>query len=85
MEEAGRLAEYFEKDNCGRKGWARAQASQFVDDEKDPLLVKADETTGEKKRILFGYLATTSDLEIIDLDTRKRAVIKSRRELDLSD
>ncbi|KAJ8483602.1 hypothetical protein OPV22_016087 [Ensete ventricosum] len=55
MEEAERLAEYFEKDNCGRKGWARAQASQFVDDEKDPLLVKADETTGEKKRILFGF------------------------------
>nr|XP_009405679.1 PREDICTED: uncharacterized protein LOC103988774 [Musa acuminata subsp. malaccensis] len=83
MKEAERLAWYFEKDNCGRKGWAHAQGSQFGDDEKDPSLVRADGTIGEK--IFFGYLATTSDLEIIDLDTRKRAVIKSRRELDLSD
>ncbi|RWW62372.1 hypothetical protein BHE74_00030497, partial [Ensete ventricosum] len=85
MKESERLADYFEKDNHGRKGWARAQACQSGDDDKNPTLVKTDEKTGEKKRVLYGYLATASDLDKIDFDMRKRAVIKSRRELDLSD
>ncbi|RRT44260.1 hypothetical protein B296_00041244 [Ensete ventricosum] len=85
IKESERLADYFEKDNHGRKGWARAQASQSGDDDKNPTLVKTDEKTGEKKRVLYGYLATASDLDKIDFDMRKRAVIKSRRELDLSD
>ncbi|CAL9065066.1 uncharacterized protein LOC103999244 [Musa acuminata AAA Group] len=85
MKEAERLADYLEKDNHGRKGWARVQASQSGGDDKNPTLVKTDEKTGEKKRVLYGYLATASELDKIDFDMRKRAVIKSRRELDLSD
>ncbi|EHA8589628.1 putative protein SUPPRESSOR OF GENE SILENCING 3 [Cocos nucifera] len=85
LKEAERLVEYFERENHGRKGWARAQASRSGDDDKNPALVKVDEKTGERKRIFYGYLATASDLDKLDFDTRKKVIIKSRRELDLSD
>ncbi|KAJ0981697.1 hypothetical protein J5N97_009952 [Dioscorea zingiberensis] len=85
LKEAEHLGEYFEKDNHGRKGWSRAQAMSSLDDEKNPALVKLDEKTGEKKRIFYGFLASASDLDKVDFDTRKRAVIKSRKELDPSD
>ncbi|KAH7666276.1 XS domain-containing protein [Dioscorea alata] len=86
LKEAEHLSEYFEKDNHGRKGWSRAQAmSSNLDDDKNPAMVKLDEKTGEKKRILYGYLVTASDLDKVDQDTRKRLVIKSRKEHDSSD
>ncbi|XP_010277270.1 PREDICTED: uncharacterized protein LOC104611767 isoform X2 [Nelumbo nucifera] len=81
LKEAVRLAEYFEKEGHGRKGWTRVQSSQMgKDDENNPNLVKVDEKSGEKKRIFYGYLGTASDLDKVDFDTRKRAVIESRRE-----
>nr|DAD19553.1 TPA_asm: hypothetical protein HUJ06_021016 [Nelumbo nucifera] len=81
LKEATRLAEFFEKEGHGREGWARAQSSKSgKDDENNPNLVKVDEKTGEKKRIFYGYLGTASDLDKVDFDTRKRAVIENRRE-----
>ncbi|CAK9163210.1 unnamed protein product [Ilex paraguariensis] len=81
LKEAIRLAEYFEKDNHGRKGWARVQSVITVkNDENNPNLVKLDERTGEMQRILYGYLGNVSDVEKIDLETRKKIVIESRRE-----
>lgn len=86
LKEAERLAEYFEKEGHGRRGWSRAQAAlPSGDDDKNPLLVKLNERTGEKKRILYGYLATASDLDKVDFDMKKRASVKSKREFDLSD
>uniref|UniRef100_A0A6V7QZC1 Uncharacterized protein n=1 Tax=Ananas comosus var. bracteatus TaxID=296719 RepID=A0A6V7QZC1_ANACO len=65
---------------------SRAQATlPSGDDDKNPLLVKLNERTGEKKRILYGYLATASDLDKVDFDMKKRASVKSKREFDLSD
>ncbi|XP_043719537.1 protein SUPPRESSOR OF GENE SILENCING 3 homolog [Telopea speciosissima] len=81
LKEAIRLEEFFERDNHGRQGWARAQSSQLgKDDENNPYLVKVDEKTGEKKRIFYGYLGTAFDLDTIDFETRKRTVIESRSE-----
>lgn len=72
--------------NHDRKGWARAQPTRSSGDEdRNPLLVKMDDRTGEKKRIFYGYMATISDIDEVDIDTKKRASIKSRREFDLSD
>ncbi|KAG9451994.1 hypothetical protein H6P81_004898 [Aristolochia fimbriata] len=87
LKEAELLVEYFERDNHGRKGWTRAQSSSqsAEDDEKNPYLVKLDEKTREKKRILYGYLGTASDLDKVDFDVKKKAIIKSRKQLDLSD
>ncbi|XP_054822104.1 LOW QUALITY PROTEIN: uncharacterized protein LOC129320600 [Prosopis cineraria] len=80
--EAIRLAEHFEKENHGRKVWARVQPPALLgkDDENNPNLVKYDEKKGEKRRILYGYLGTAFDLEKIDFDTRKRVVIESLRD-----
>jgi hypothetical protein len=44
-----------------------------------------DDRTGEKKRIFYGYMATLSDVDEVDADTKKHFSLKSRREFDLSD
>ncbi|KAK6780867.1 hypothetical protein RDI58_023051 [Solanum bulbocastanum] len=77
--EAMRLAEYFEKDNHGRNGWARLQPLTLgKDDENNPDLCKFDHRTGEKKRVIYGYLGTVNDLEKVDFDFRKKITIASR-------
>ncbi|KAM3356272.1 hypothetical protein P3S68_022986 [Capsicum galapagoense] len=77
--EAMRLAEYFEKENHGRNGWARLQPLTLgKDDENNPDLFKFDHRTGEKKRVFYGYLGTVNDLEKVDFDFRKKITIASR-------
>ncbi|CAK7327053.1 unnamed protein product [Dovyalis caffra] len=84
LKEAIRLAEYFEKDNRGRKAWGRITPLTFgKDDEKNPNLVKVDRS-GEKTRILYGYLATVSDLYKVDFETRKKVVIESQQDYKAS-
>ncbi|KAM1328403.1 hypothetical protein ACFX13_012730 [Malus domestica] len=82
LKDAIRMAEFFEKENHGRRGWARVQPPTLGsrDDDNNPNLVKFDEKTREKKRILYGYLGTAYDLDKVDFDTRKKAVIESLRE-----
>lgn len=84
LKEAEHLAEFLERQDHGRIGWSRAQATHSLDPDKNPLLVETD-NRGEKNRILYGYLATSSDLDELDSDSRKRASLKSRREFDPSD
>ncbi|KAG4984306.1 hypothetical protein AAZX31_10G235700 [Glycine max] len=81
FKEAIRLAEHFEKENHGRKDWAHVQSQTLgKDDENNANLVKVDEKKGDKRRVLYGYLGTAFDLDKVDFDTRKKAVIESRRE-----
>ncbi|KAK9161016.1 hypothetical protein Syun_007357 [Stephania yunnanensis] len=81
LKEALRLADFFEKDNHGRKAWVRVEPTLSGRDEENNVnLVKVDEKTGEKKRIFYGYLGTASDLEKLDFEGRKKAGIESRRE-----
>ncbi|XP_025677341.1 uncharacterized protein [Arachis hypogaea] len=79
---ATQLAEHFEKEKHGRKDWARVQPviTFGKEDENNPNLVKVDEKKGDKRRVLYGYLGTAFDLDKVDFDTRKKAVIESRRE-----
>lgn len=80
LKEAFRLAEHFEKENHGRKAWGRIQPITLgKDDEKNPNLVKV-ERSGEKKRILYGYLGTASDLHKVDFETKKKVSFESQRE-----
>lgn len=80
LKEAMRLAEHFEKENHGRKDWARVLSQTLgKDDENNPNLVKIDEKR-EKRRVFYGYLGTAFDLDKVDFDTRKKVVIESRRE-----
>ncbi|KAI9196086.1 hypothetical protein LWI28_020946 [Acer negundo] len=85
LKDAVRLAEYFDKDNRGRKIWTRIHPLTLgKDDDNNPNLVKMDHRTGEKKRILYGYLGTAADLDKVDFDTRKKVVIESQREIKAS-
>ncbi|CAI9118467.1 OLC1v1020043C1 [Oldenlandia corymbosa var. corymbosa] len=82
--EALQLAEYFERENHGRNGWARVESLNLSkEDDNNPNLVKVDEKTKEKKRIFYGYMATVSDLDRVDFETRKKVVIHSRKESEL--
>ncbi|KAL2509092.1 protein of unknown function XS [Forsythia ovata] len=79
--DALRLAEHFEKQNRGRKEWAHVQSSTFnKEDDNNPNLVQLDAKTGEKMRILYGHLATVSDLDKVTFEIKKKVTIESRRE-----
>lgn len=81
LEQAMQLAEHFKKENHGRKDWARVHTQSLgKDDENNPNLVQVDEKKGEKRKVLYGYLGTAFDIDKLDFDTRKKVVIKSRRE-----
>ncbi|WVZ55542.1 hypothetical protein U9M48_006189 [Paspalum notatum var. saurae] len=85
LKEADRLAEFLERQDHGRIAWSRVHATHSIDSDQNPLFVETDARTGERKRILYGYLAIASDLDELDSDSRKRAFLKSRREFDPSD
>lgn len=79
LKEATRLGEFFEKDNHGRRSWAGLQnLVSNKNAENNPNLVRVDKNTGEKEKILFGYLATASDFDKIDRDTKIREVVSKR-------
>ncbi|XP_071737027.1 uncharacterized protein [Rutidosis leptorrhynchoides] len=80
LNDAMRLADYFEKQKRGRRSWASVQ-SMFrpgKEDEKDPNFVKLDKKNGEKERILYGYLGTVFDLDVMDFDHRKKVTVESK-------
>lgn len=81
LKEAEKLAEFFKRQGHGRNDWVDAHIG--VDADQNPNFFKVDESTGEKKFIFFGYLAIASDLDKIDYDTRKKAVLKSKMNFDL--
>lgn len=81
LREAIRMADYFEKGNCGRKAWAEVQSMPSVTEEVNhPRLVKVDKRTGERKKIFYGHLFTAFDLDKVDHEGRKKAVLESMRE-----
>lgn len=82
LKDAIRMSEFFEKENHGRKAWARLQPLTLgsKDDENNPHLVKFDEKTREKRRIFYGYLGTAGDMDKLDFETRKKVSIESQRE-----
>ncbi|KAK4755745.1 hypothetical protein SAY87_009502 [Trapa incisa] len=81
LREAMKLAEHFEKESHGRKGWARLQPLTLGEnDDHNPNLVRVDGRTGEKRRIFYGFLGIAADLEKLDFDSRKKMSIESRED-----
>lgn len=84
LNKAVRLAELLETGGHGRAGWTRARSTPAAaDGDSNPMLVKVNEK-GERTWVLYGYLATAWDLDVLDTESKLNAVIKSRKELDLS-
>lgn len=81
LKEALRLADFFQKDNRGRRAWDAVQSllGSGKDEDNNPNLVKLDKKTGEKERIFYGYLATVFDVDKVDFETRKKVAIESKR------
>ncbi|KAG8090711.1 hypothetical protein GUJ93_ZPchr0011g27459 [Zizania palustris] len=85
LNEAERLAQIFGNQGHGRAEWCRVRnIPPSADGGSNPLLVKVD-TKGEQTWVLYGYLATAWDLDMLDPESKQNAAIKSRNELDLSE
>lgn len=93
LKEAERLSKLFEKYGQGRKNWIEVQkgkdnnrsSDKSVDTKRDRNQNLVKEYGSGEKRVLYGCLATASDLELFDSDAKKRAVIRSRKESDFPD
>ena len=85
LNEAVRLAELFDAEGHGRLQWAQPQGipTSFVGG-NNPMFVKVD-AKGQRTWVLYGYLATACDLDALDVESKQDVVVKSRKELDLSD
>ncbi|KAM0872443.1 hypothetical protein ACQ4PT_038734 [Festuca glaucescens] len=89
LKEAVRLAELFEAEGHGRLQWdqwvqTRGIPTSVYVGGSNPMFVKVDEK-GQHTWVLYGYLGTASDLGVLDTESKQNVVIKSRKELDLSD
>lgn len=84
LNNASRLAELFERQGHGRAAWARVRSAIPTGGggDNNPMLVKVD-GKGERTWVLYGYLATAWDLNVLDPESKQNATVKSRKELDL--
>ncbi|XP_062197830.1 uncharacterized protein LOC133900650 [Phragmites australis] len=83
LNKALRLVELFEREGHGRAAWACIRSiAPTADGGNNPMLVKVD-GKGQRTWVLYGYLATAWDLDILDPESKQNATVKSRKELDL--
>ncbi|KAJ1275929.1 hypothetical protein BS78_05G174000 [Paspalum vaginatum] len=84
LNKASQLVELFQRQGHGRAAWARIRSIAPTADggNNNPMLVKVD-GKGERTWVLYGYLATVWDLEMLDVESKQNATVKSRKELDL--
>ncbi|KAL6838221.1 hypothetical protein ACP4OV_031953 [Aristida adscensionis] len=83
LSKASQLVEFFENAGHGRAAWACIRSiAPTADGSNNPMLVKFD-GTGQRTWILYGYLATAWDLDLLDAESKQNATVKSRKELDL--
>lgn len=87
LQEAERFHKYFECHKRGRKDWLHIQSSHTAKqhDNEGPDLIRIDEKTKEKKRVLYGYLGIAGDLEELDFGTKKRILVRSKKDMEKMD
>lgn len=81
LNKASQLVELFERQGHGRAAWARVR-SIASDGANHPMVMKVD-AKGERTWVLYGYLATAWDLDMLDPESKQNVTVKSRKELDL--
>ncbi|KAK3118919.1 hypothetical protein QOZ80_9BG0710580 [Eleusine coracana subsp. coracana] len=83
LNKASQLVELFENAGHGRAAWAHIRSiASTAEGANNPMLVKVD-GKGERTWVLYGYLATAWDLDILDEESKQKSIVKSRKELDL--
>lgn len=78
LQEAERLHKSFADKNHGRDEFQKINSSNLIDDSHKGLH-KARANTMES--VLYGYLGLAEDLDKLDFETKKRAVVKSKKEI----
>ena len=83
LNKASQLVKLFERQGHGRATWACIRSiAPTADGGNNPMLVKVD-GKGERTWVLYGYLATAWDLDMLDPESKQSVTVKSRKELDL--
>ncbi|WVZ50971.1 hypothetical protein U9M48_002168, partial [Paspalum notatum var. saurae] len=74
LNKASRLVELFERQGHGRAAWAHIRSIAPTSDgaSNNPMLVKVD-GKGERTWVLYGYLATVWDLDMLDAESKQNA------------
>ncbi|CAA6658556.1 unnamed protein product [Spirodela intermedia] len=72
LREAEQLAELLERDGCGRRSWARISQGR-----RRPEEGKEGEAA-DGRILLYGYLGIAGDMDELDAETKKKAVLHSR-------
>eukprot|EP01018_Ginkgo_biloba_P016937 Gb_40983 [translate_table: standard] len=80
LQEAERLHKYYEDNHCGRKDWLKIQTSEKQNVDED--IIEIDGHAEDKKKVLYGYIGIAGDLEKVDSDTRRRTLVKSRKDIE---
>lgn len=84
LQEAERLHKYCEDNHCGRSDWLQVQSQhesqQNLSEDSD--LLQADGNVKDNKKQFYGYIGIAGDLEKVDFDTKKRTLVKSRKDIE---
>jgi len=84
LQEAERLHKYCEDNHCGRNDWLQVQplhkSQQNLSEDSD--LLQADGDAKDNKKPFYGYIGIAGDLEKVDFDTKKRTLVKSRKDIE---
>lgn len=83
LQEAEKIHEYFVKNKHGRKYLEQITSSKGKNKDGE-----GENGNGEKEseRVLFGYMGIAEDLDKVDFDTKRKCLIKSKKEIkDIAD
>lgn len=74
LQEAERLHQYYDGNNHGRQDFLRITANKSSGEGGEALQKVED--------LLYGYMAVLEDLDKLDPETKKRCVIKSKKDIE---
>lgn len=86
LQEAEKMHQYFAKNKHGRKDLAQITSSKGKSKSSNCEEGENKNDDKEAEKVVFGYMGIAEDLEKVDLDTKRKSVIKSKKEIqDLAD
>ncbi|KAH9329483.1 hypothetical protein KI387_001591 [Taxus chinensis] len=83
LQEAERLHKYCEENHRGRNDWVQVQSQHKSQRRVGKVPDKLqDDRQEENGRVFYGYIGIAGDLEEVDFDTRRRSLVKSRKDIE---
>lgn len=78
LQEAERLHKMFADKSHGRHEFHKINSSHLIDSHNDLHIATGANTL---ESVLYGYLGLAEDLDKLDFETKKRSVVKSKKEI----